>query len=61
MDAENSPLPGFDLRTVEAVASRYTGYAIPAYNNNVNNNNNNNIKIIRMKLYLQQSTTFFGK
>ena len=25
-----SPPPGFDTRTVQPVASRYTGYAIPA-------------------------------
>ena len=28
--AENLLLPGFDPRTLQAVASRYTGYAIPA-------------------------------
>jgi hypothetical protein len=26
-----SPTPGFDPRTVQPVASRYTDYAIPAY------------------------------
>jgi hypothetical protein len=29
--AENPPLPGFDPRTVQLVASRYTDYAIPAH------------------------------
>jgi len=33
--------PGFDPRTVQPVASRYTDWAIPAHNNNKNNNNNN--------------------
>jgi hypothetical protein len=28
--AENSPPPGFDPRTFQPVASRYTDYAIPA-------------------------------
>jgi hypothetical protein len=28
---KNSPPPGFDLRTIEAVASRYTDWAIPAH------------------------------
>jgi hypothetical protein len=27
---ENSPPPGFDPRTVQPAASRYTNYAIPA-------------------------------
>jgi hypothetical protein len=27
--AENSPLPGFDPRTVQPLASRYTDWAIP--------------------------------
>jgi len=26
-----SPLPGFDLRSVQLVASRYTDYALPAH------------------------------
>ena len=31
--AENlAPPPGFDTRTVQPVASRYTGWAIPAHN-----------------------------
>jgi hypothetical protein len=30
---------GFDLRTVQPVASRYTDYAVPTHNNNNNNNN----------------------
>jgi hypothetical protein len=29
--AENLAPPGFDPRTVQLVASRYTGYAIPAH------------------------------
>jgi hypothetical protein len=29
--AENLPLPGFDPRTIQPVASRYTDYAIPAH------------------------------
>jgi hypothetical protein len=29
--AETSPPPGFDLRTVQPVASRYTDWAIPAH------------------------------
>jgi hypothetical protein len=41
-----SPSPGFDPRTVQPVASRYTGYAIPVHNTTTttttNNNNNNN-------------------
>ena len=31
-----SPLPGFDPRTVQPVASRYTDYAIPAHTTNFN-------------------------
>ena len=34
-----SPPPGFDHRTVQPVASRYTECAIPAHNNNNNKNN----------------------
>jgi hypothetical protein len=30
MDAEILPPPGFDLRTAQPVASRYTEYDIPA-------------------------------
>ena len=43
-----SPQPGFEPRTAQPVASRYTNYAIPAtaYKINIinllNNNNNNN-------------------
>jgi hypothetical protein len=38
-----SPPQGFDLRTVQPVASRYTDYAIPAPDErNVLGNNNNN-------------------
>ena len=29
--AENSPLPGFDPQTAQAVTRRYTCYTIPAY------------------------------
>ena len=43
--------PGLDPRTVQAVGSHYTDWAIPAqpnyytdYNNNNNNNNNNTTK-----------------
>ena len=48
-------LPGFDLRTLQPVASRYTDWAIPAHDdgdyddddddddNNNNNNNNNQV------------------
>jgi hypothetical protein len=38
-----SPPPGFDTRTVQPVASRYTDCAILAPNNNNNNNNNNKL------------------
>ena len=34
--------PGFDPRTIQPVASRYTDWAIPVHSNNNNNNNNNN-------------------
>jgi hypothetical protein len=37
-----SPQPGFELRIVQPVASRYADYAVPAHNNNNNNNNNKN-------------------
>jgi hypothetical protein len=49
MSAKNLPAPGFDPRTVQPVAHRYTYYASSFYrdnkkndNNNNNNNNNNN-------------------
>jgi hypothetical protein len=51
--------PGFDPRTFQPVASRYTDYAIPAAylfnknsnsNNNNNNNNNNSIQFSRCLL-----------
>jgi hypothetical protein len=40
-----APKPGFDSRTVQTVASRYTDwtYAGRNYNNNNNNNNNNDL------------------
>ena len=43
-----SPPPGFDPRTVQPVASRYTDWAIPAPNDDDDdddddNNNNNNV------------------
>jgi hypothetical protein len=40
-----SPSPGFDPRTVQPVASRYTDWA--DWGNNNNNNNNNNGTLIK--------------
>jgi hypothetical protein len=37
-----SPLPVFDPRTVQPVASLYIDWAIPAHDCNINNNSNNN-------------------
>jgi hypothetical protein len=51
---KSRPLPGFDPRTFQAVASRYTDWAIPAHDDgdgddddddDDNNNNNNNNKV----------------
>jgi len=51
-----SPPPGFDPRTVQPVASRYTDWAILAlriylWQNNNNNNNNNLLIIYKYKQY----------
>ena len=51
------PPPGFDPRTVQPVASRYTDWAIPAANNN---NNNNNVTIPNSNYLHREAPEVYG-
>ena len=51
-----SPLPGFDFRTVQPLASRYIDCVITVLNNNSNNNNNNNNKGVTFLIPKNENT-----
>ena len=58
---KNSPQPGFDARTVQPVASRYTNYAIPSEGGNKLRSNinkhNSNVSLSKKKRYLWTSAS----